>query len=162
MRESVHTPSNLSDGILSDFLQYWIDLCGNRPIPIWSDVKAEKIPRFVLPHLIVLEILEDNDFYYRLTGTKVDEYMGFTLQGYRLSKAPFRDDKTISQAFHAIVEAKEPQYSNFALGTKLTDFGKTERVVAPMSNSGTNVDMLIGAVVYSAPSNIYVRKSFTI
>lgn len=160
MRERVHTPSNLSDRILSAFLQYWIDLRGDRPIPIWNDVKAEKIPRFVLPHLIVLEHIEDNDFYYRLSGTKVDEYMGFTLQGYRLSKAPFRDDKTIAQAFHAIVEAKEPQYSNFALGTKLTDFGKTERVVAPMSSSGKNVDMLIGAVVYSAPSEPYTQNSF--
>ena len=162
MRERVHTPSNLSDRILSAFLQYWIDLCGDRPVPIWSDVKAEKIPRFVLPHLIVLEVLEDNDFFYRLTGTKVDEYMGFTLQGYRLSKAPFRDDKTIAQAFHAVVEAKEPQYSNFALGTKLTDFGKTERVVAPISTYGEHVDMLIGAVVYSIPSEFYARNAFTI
>ena len=162
MRERVHTPSNLIYRIISYFLKYWIDLCDERPVPIWGDVKAEKIPRFVLPHLIVLEFLKDNDFYYRLTGTKVDEYMGFTLQGYPLSKAPFRDDKTMAQAFHAIVEAKAPQYSNFSFGNKLTDFGKTERVVAQMSTHGERTDMLIGAVVYSVPSEFYARKHFII
>jgi len=130
-------------------------------MPVWSDIKAEKIPRLIIPHIIVLELLEDNDFYYRLTGTKIDEYMGFTLQGYRLSKAPFRDDNKISQAFHAVVEAKEPQYSDFPLGTKVTGFGKTERVIAPMSTTGQDVNMLIGAVVYSAPTDPYTRKFYT-
>ena len=162
MREFVRDPSTLSNKILSRFLQYWIELCQDRPIPVWRDVKAEKIPRPVLPHLIVLEILEENDFYYRLTGTKVDEYMGFTLQGYRLSKAPFRDDATIPQAFRAVVEAREPQYSNFPLGTKLTDFGETERVIAPISTTGQEVDMLIGAVFYSVPTKPYTRRFYTI
>lgn len=158
MRVSVNNPSTLRSKVLSSFLQYWKELCQEQTIPLWSDVKPETIPRFILPHIVVLELLEDNDFYYRITGTRIDEYMGFTLQGHHLSKAPFRDDKAIAQAFHAVVKAKEPQYSDFPLETKLTSFGKTERVVAPISTTGQGVDMLIGAVVYSAPAEPYTRK----
>ena len=161
MRETVNDPSDISNEVLSQFLRYWIDLSQGRAMPIWSDVKAEKIPRLVLPHLIVLEILEDNDFYYRLTGTKVDDYMGFTLQGYLLSKAPFRDDKSIPQAFHAVAEAREPQYSNLPIETRVTHFGTSERVIAPMSSNGQTVDMLIGAVFYSAPKNPYQKRFYT-
>lgn len=161
MRASVNNPLTLSSTVLSSFLQYWKDICQDKDMPLWSYVKPEKIPYFILPHLIVVNVLEDNDFYYRITGTRIDEYMGFTLQGYRLSEAPFRDDKAIAQAFHAVVEAQEPQYSDFPLGTKLTGFGKTERVVAPISTTGQRVDMLIGAVVYSAPAEPYTRKFYT-
>ena len=150
MPGSEHSAAN----VLHTFERIWHDLRGTKPWPIWCQIDPITLPRQILPHLIVVDVYEDRDFRYRLTGTRVDEYMGFTLQGYRLSEAPFNGRQDISQEFLAALKSEGPRYSNRALGTKVARYGHTERVIAPLSKRGDGADMLLGAVVYSQPRDV--------
>jgi hypothetical protein len=57
--------------------EYWLEACGDRRMPMRSDIGPTKMPRRVLPGIPIVEVVEDNRRYVdRLVGTGEVEVRG--------------------------------------------------------------------------------------
>ena len=70
-----------ADHRLASLVSYWDEKRAGRPMPNRSDIDPVDIPG-LLPFLVLVELREPpRRFYYRLTGTWVDELYGSCLTG---------------------------------------------------------------------------------
>jgi hypothetical protein len=145
--------SALGSQVLVDVYSYWSEKRGDRPYLLWPEVDPVEMPRRALPHLIVAEKLPDGDFFYRLTGTRVDDLIGVVTQGKRLSQLPLDRCEELRGDFQSVIENAEPQVFRFPISTAANRYRETTRVVLPVASTAGRVDMILGAVSYSDPVN---------
>lgn len=143
--------ASLSEKVLIDIYRYWEKKKGAREYILWEQVDAVEIPRYALPHIIVAEMLPDGDFFYRLTGTQVDQLIGVVPQGKRLSQLPLDRCEELRTDFQSVIDNLEPQVFSFPISTAANRYRETTRLVLPAASSVGRVDMIFGAVSYSDP-----------
>jgi hypothetical protein len=57
--------------------EYWLQTCGDRRMPLRSDIDPVTIPRAALPGISLVEVVQDDRRYvYRLVGTGDVEVRG--------------------------------------------------------------------------------------
>jgi hypothetical protein len=142
---------NLNEPVLIDLYNYWSNLRQGLKYVVWDDVDPIKMPRHTLPYLIVAQMLPDGDFLYRLSGTKMDEFMGVVVQGKRLSELPIDQRGELAVDFKSVIVNVEPQVFTFPISTAANRFRQTVRLCLPVASSIGKVDMILGAVDYREP-----------
>jgi len=146
--ESAKPPQRLTSGPLAGSYQAWRALCGERFAPSRKEVDPARF-KPVLGSIFVMDVVDDGaDFRFVLGGERVVEMMGQRLRGKLLSaqpRTPFFEG--MSNLFCGCVRAKEP----VAVGPMRTvregtDFLELEVLVMPLSDTGTSVTSLLGAI----------------
>lgn len=130
---------------LQAFHDYWNQLRGPSPAPPRSAFDIIQVPRDLLPHLILLDVLDDRkSFRYRVVGTEVvsrvgREFTGETVQEYYgLHEGPEVIDGYIS-----VVEGRRPHVFTASLRSIGKDFLTYDRLAVPLLGGSGAVEQIL-------------------
>lgn len=121
---------------------YWGLIRGSRDVPRRSDLDPGAMPPDILPW-IVLIMCEEDRFRYRLVGTGLREFLGRDLTGIYADEMTSNPDynRYIEEMFRQVRREGRCLYSDTILHTD-NDIMRTERFMAPLSKSGSQIDMI--------------------
>ncbi len=147
--------SYVEDPILFNLFQYWDRKRGVRPMPARRDLDPVEIPR-LLPHLRITEILEGcTRFRYRLVGTAVVEAYGADFTGKYTDELYSGERKlNVERHYRIIHEKKRPMFLRSRYVTLKGYDIIANRLLAPLSDDGVEVDMVITALTFEFGSTL--------
>jgi hypothetical protein len=125
---------------------YWNDLRGDRMAPRRFEIEPSRISD-ILPDTFILERTADEQFLYRLAGTRVCERFGMELRGRSFLEGWSVDDRGcldrqlefVTASGGVCVLTVEVQSESGRLAT-------FEVVVLPLTHTQNSVDRLLGAI----------------
>lgn len=126
------------------FHAYWNQCRGDKWAPSWSDIDLLDIPAGMIRYVIVCDVLEDGDYYFRYWGSGHAAYhnMDFSQKNLSDMQFPWAKDALGFQYGH-VVETKKPWVF-------LVSYENLRRPVpsyrAPLSNDGETVTGLLSFV----------------
>ena len=145
-------PDKDEPALLSFLRDYWQDLRGTREMPSRRDV-APSTMKTRLPHILLADVIEQGwDFRYRLVGGELQRYFHGNPTGKLMSEAlsPFGPDtvrRTIETYAHVVARRAPMRIrgagSLYAQNAKLFD-----AVLAPLSDDGLRVNMILGTFLF--------------
>jgi hypothetical protein len=133
--------------ILGSALDYWLRIRGGRAMPARRDIEPADVPA-LLPHLQLVDIVAGR-FRYRLVGTALVEAFGRDYTGqypdemFESARGPY-----ICNVFTTVREARRPIYLRSHYVTTRNVELVAERLYMPLSQDGTEVDMILGALAF--------------
>ena len=153
--QSSKPPQQLISGPLAGCYTAWRALCGDRFAPTRKEIDPAQF-KPTLGSIFVVEVVDDGaDFRFALGGERIVEMMGQRLRGELLSAQPRTPFFVgMNNLYLRCLHAKEP----VAVGPMRTvregtDFLELEVLVMPLSDTGTTVTSLLGAIHISRVRN---------
>lgn len=134
------------DKVLLDLAMYWERKRGQRAIPERAQIDPLEMPRHVLPHLALLEPMEDGEtFRFRLAGTEIVARFGAELTGRTTAQA-------MSGAYRGYVESllrmavreRAPVYSESSFLWDPGGVMHTRRLALPVCVSRGRLQLMLG------------------
>jgi len=135
-------------------LSYWDKVRGDRPCPARADIDpAEMLP--FLPNILLIDVLHaEQDYRYRLIGTRIDAHMLRPYTGVRLSDIPHqRAPSNIWSQCDAVVATVRPYARAVPYIGPHRDFVTAEDVMMPLAPEGQPVDIILVAVDFFRPGD---------
>jgi hypothetical protein len=136
---------------LLKFLDYWQSKCREGRLPARADIDPVEI-HHMLPGIIIVEVVEEGGrprYRFRLFGTAHVEYNLRDLTGMCIDEVFGPEDAARTEATYAgVIETGQPHYWRTNVMLPGREFVHYERVIAPLSNDGETIDMLIGMFVF--------------
>jgi hypothetical protein len=128
--------------------EYWLETCGDRRMPMRSDIDPIIIPRAVLPGISVVEVVQDDRRYvYRLVGTGDVEVRGNDPTGKSVLEGFFGPSPEDALAcYDRVVASRAPLLDPMPFTTPSGEFVTEETLFLPLSEDGINVSKIL---VYS-------------
>jgi hypothetical protein len=137
---------------IAELHAWWEHQRGSRPMPCRSELDPAALRR-ALPDLLIIDVAPGADpgahlFTYRLTGTRIDNRLGFSLKGRTVDMAQFGDaTATIREQYETAVAERRPLLCTHTLLVGGARHIEYDRLVVPLSNEdGTDVVALVAAV----------------
>jgi len=129
--------------ILQDLWSYWAARRGTRRMPCRADIDPMAIPH-LLPHLLLIEMMEDSRFRVRLAGTAIVESYGEELTGRFVDElfTPARRAVALRHYVLAFDSARPIAACNRYTNVRGTELAAS-RVILPLSEDGESVNMLL-------------------
>ena len=130
-------------------LDYWQSKAAGRGMPSRADIDPADMIAF-LPNVVLIDVLRDPlDFRYRLTGTLIDEHIGRSVTGWRMSEiAHQKPPSRIWSACERVVRERAPLSSDVPYVGPKRDFVVAEDIIMPLSPDDGAVTMLLVVVDY--------------
>lgn len=151
MSRIIERAEQLANPALRKFFTYWDTVRGGRAMPRRCDIDPIDMPRDVLPHVVLLDVVrEPLDFRYRLAGTIVVERSGFELKGRLVSELPITRPAELYAEFAKVERDGRPRHSEFSYRARHDEYRNVERLIAPLSDDGRSIGQLIGVAVFHA------------
>jgi len=136
------------DPILGPALAYWIDKRGGRLLPRKRDIDPTEIPRKVLPHLQLIDVIDGGArFRFRLVGTAVVNAYGKDYTG-RYADELFPDDRLnfIQGIYRTVCDSKTPILARNKYHTPKKIELFATRIYMPVSDDHLNVRYILGVL----------------
>lgn len=137
----------LIDRRLQALYAYWEKERGDRALPSRTDIDPAAL-RFVLGHLILLDVLRDPlQFRVRLQGTELEWWIGADLTGKALDQLPSPELRALAYEYATTtVESGAPLHK---IGEEIIgDLPRRyEALLLPLAKDGIGVDMVLAAVI---------------
>ena len=137
----------IRDTRLKDLLVYWEEKRRGRPMPLAGELAPVDLS-FILPNSLWVEVEhEPRRYRYRRVGTELERIYGSSIEGLYIDEMPgFLYRRIASRAYAEVVDGREPvcRTLNFSMTSW---FAKYERLLLPVSQDGTRVDVVLGAIV---------------
>jgi hypothetical protein len=137
------SPLIANDPILSSLWRYWHAKRGRGRMPLRSEIDPAEIPR-LLPHLQLVDRVEDKGFRYRLTGSAIAQGYGLDATGKFTQEilTPARH-KIASRHYSLVFETARPLFARnrYVKGSFLLVM--ISRIILPLSLDGERVGMLL-------------------
>ena len=149
-------PSEPSTPALRRLLEYWKTKCLNQQLPSRQDIDPAELS-FVLPNLFLMDISlteePHNRFRFRLFGTELARIHGRDLTGKTFHDAMDQEpaDGSVRHAMRLVNERIPLFVSGRVLYLK-KDWLAFENCMLPLQNEAGDVNMILGATIYSYPS----------
>lgn len=127
--------------------RYWLDLCAGRPFPLRADIDPATMPRHLLPHVVLVDVLDTTkpDFRWRLIGTHTTDIMGRDATGKVWSRLYSHEDFfNVSEGPRHVLATGEPFHSVSRAPLRDREFILIESVDLPLSSDGREIDMILG------------------
>jgi hypothetical protein len=139
----------IGDARLRGLYRYWERKRARRLMPARTDIDPLDL-KPLLGHLFLLEAHPARgSFRYRLAGSAIVEMVGRELTGLCLEDidltsglGPLREQSAI------VARRKEPHVLSVLLAARLRRY-LCKQLLLPLSSDGENVDMLLGAALYT-------------
>ena len=133
--------------------EYWLTTCGDRRMPMRSDIDPTSMPRRVLPGISIVEVVHDDRRYvYRLVGTGEVEVRGNDPTGKSVLEGFFASSAEDALAcYDRVVATRAPLLDPVPFTALSGKYVTEETLFLPLSEDGTNVNKIL---VYS-----YSRES---
>jgi hypothetical protein len=133
---------------------FWDRVRGSRSMPDLSDIDPVEMPRSILPHVFLINVLENPRRYaYRLAGTRVEEHLG-PLKGKTLDDLHFgAETPDILRQYDDTVSHRTPtECSHDFTGVDRRQYRYT-RLLMPLSPNDKDVQWLFGIVLFFHQQN---------
>jgi len=147
-----HDPDlRIEKDVLRDGLAAWEGARGARPMPARADLDPRRLPRRLLPHVLLVDVEHRPvlRFRWRLIGTHVTTAVG------RDSTGRYLDDLYEPEILAAVTEPMRWTVANRrplrVLGTGQLvgkDYLHSENLQMPLSSDGEGVDMILLVTVF--------------
>lgn len=146
-----------NDAVLSDLWRYWQGKRGERHMPRRKDIDPLDIPR-LLPHLQLIERMDEKRFRFRLTGTAIEDVYGYDMTGKFVDEVFPPARRIIAEQHYALVyERRRPIFiRNRYTNIRTVEFVAT-RLILPLSENDESVSMLLMGQTFAASSNYEIE-----
>lgn len=136
--------------ILTEALAYWRTIKGDAKFPRRADMDPEQVVS-LWPHILMVDILEDGDYFVRLFGQNlVNAYGEQTGRKVSESTAPDRVRKRSIQLFDFCVSQALPCYAYWPEAKSgMRTLFDVEALCLPLSSDGVVLDRLMSLNVNS-------------
>lgn len=145
------TAAAVSDSRLRDALEYWRRKAGGRAVPARGDIDPAEIPR-LLPDLMLVEVLPEGRYRYRLIGTNNVVEHGVNATGRYLDEVlPGPEYKAhVLALYDECVRSRRGLYSEclFLSPRRRNPERHTKVLFLPLSEDGGVVNMVLVAQVF--------------
>jgi hypothetical protein len=146
----------ISHPMLVALYRYWDGKRGGRTMPARRDLDPSEIPR-LLPHIYMVDVLRDPlRFRYRLIGTAICNFLGRDYTRRAVDAATYGEGESLNrllELFTAVVETRGPvAYKGNIWYVSGRDWRQVEALLMPLSQDGTNVDIVFAGYVTVGPS----------
>lgn len=134
---------------------YWQAKRGDRLAPRRADIDPAEI-RAHMPTLMMVDVLADGDYRYRLIGTALTEGRGRAATGQRLTEL-MADRPTamrqMKERFDSVVAARAPVYARGEVywETRADDLRMFECGYFPLSDDGETVNIILAELIFYWP-----------
>ncbi|MFD2207126.1 PAS domain-containing protein [Kiloniella antarctica] len=130
---------------------YWCAISpGNGLLPGRQHLNPAEIIE-ILGRIALVDVSFDNgkyDFHYRLWGSFLTEIIGKDCTGKFISELfPPENLPLVQNAFESVVETACPHYWEVAWGVEERDHVGYKRLLLPLAEDGTKVNMILGMVI---------------
>jgi len=145
-----HDPANSRlDPILRAGVSYWEGKCAGRRMPLVSDIDPLEMPFYLLPWLILTDVLRDPlDFRYRLIGSGIVQMSRRDYTGQRFSELPHAGPgNQVWEHRATVVQTCKPLFTAPPYTGPIGSVRKISGVHLPLGDE--NVVMILTAVVYN-------------
>jgi len=145
-------PVIADDAILSALWRYWDTKRGRRRMPLRSEIKPFEIPR-LLPHLQLVERVDDEGFRYRLTGSAIVQGYGFDGTGKFTHEilSPARH-KIASRHYRLVFDSGRPLFARNRYVRDSFLMVMISRIILPLSFDGNSAGMLLPGHTFASPT----------
>ncbi|WP_428247938.1 PAS domain-containing protein [Ferrovibrio sp.] len=133
------------DPLLLEVAIYWASKRSSRFAPHRDDISPIDLPRRLLPHLVIAELLhEPFDVRFRLVGSHMAEKFGRDFAGERINDV-MRDDYAayIRGLFRRVFDTAGPVYSESPFRWDHGGHGRTRRLMLPLTTDGSSVSQVM-------------------
>ena len=137
---------------LVEVADYWQSIRGDRMMPARGDMDPLRMPRHLLPHLELIDVLQQPEvrLRWRLIGTHVTTAVARDATGKYFDELYLGEDLvTVSEPFEWVAVHGEPLRWHGTSGFIGREWQAYEGVYLPLSNDGKTVDMILAAVQYT-------------
>jgi hypothetical protein len=127
--------------------EYWLRKSAGGHLPSRSDIKPEDL-RGLLAYVFLVDVArEPLRFTFRLVGTEITRWAGSEYAGFSFGDQESAPNwKAVFDDYRSVVDTRLPRRDERSAPWVSKEFYRFERMVAPLSNYGTTVDMLFGAL----------------
>jgi hypothetical protein len=145
-------PVIANDPILSSIWRYWDTKRGPRRMPLRREIEPAEIPR-LLPHLQLVDRVEDKGFRYRLTGSAIAQGYGFDATGkFTQDILPPARHRIASRHYSIVFESGRPLFSRNRYVKGSFMLVMISRIILPLSLDGESVGMLLLGHSFASPT----------
>ena len=142
-----------------DLYRYWLSKCGSRSMPARSDIDPAEIPA-LLPYLSIVDRI-GGQFRYRLVGTAVAEQFGRDLTGSLITSHVSEETVAAAQAMgERVFASPQPTFTTGQFQTKSGALHNASALVLPLSDDGTNVNMVVFTRVAGFSSDVRASRDW--
>jgi hypothetical protein len=134
---------------LQQLYAYWQDRCRDGAYPARRDIDPSGF-RFVLGHVFIVAVEPGPQFRYRLFGVNLARRAGYDLTSKLVDEIPAADMRDFLRKHYQAMAAK-PEPMLVRGKRHLSETRRFEMLLLPLSDSGTGVDMILGALLYADP-----------
>lgn len=139
-------PRSFKRSVTRTAYDYWLSKCNAEQLPRRADINPRELLA-ILPCIFLMEVrIEPLRFRFRLVGTRLVQWWGQDLTGIVLAG---RDSEPkcqrIFKDFQSTVVDRAPRRDELKGPSSAHEFYDFERLLAPLSNDGNSVDMILGA-----------------
>lgn len=133
---------------LRELLDYWLRIRGGRRLPGRQDVRPEEIPRRLLAHTGLIDVLPGRRFRYRLIGTAMVEFYGRDYTGLVIEEAKSAGYASVlNELYRLCAEAPAVVYSEARSSYRQGAARLMQRLLAPLSRDGEAADMILFSTI---------------
>lgn len=144
------------DPVLAAIYAYWDAKRAGKLMPSRRDIDPVELGPLALPHVILTEtVVEDGRrrFRFRLAGTALKQALGLDITGHYIDAA--NPNKKYAAYIEGIytkaMDAKRPVFaSSTAMTTDASARRLTRRLICPLSNDGSEVNMFLCGQTFQA------------
>ena len=145
-------PSAIHNPRVASFYRHWLNIRNGRPMPGRADVDPTDFP-YALGNAFIVQVDHRNPlprFRFRLAGTLMVEVHKQELGGMWLEDVfeDFGPDSKINGDYFRVVTTRQPAYYAGKPSIRLDHQDRIERLLMPLSENSTRVDMILAMVVY--------------
>jgi len=144
--------STVGDRRLQTLLDYWRDKRQGREMPARADIDPVDL-RAILPFLILVDVLEDGRFRYRLFGTANATAAGRDATGLTVEEFLPRADYAayIAGLYAEAARERVPVYAESDYLGRPDAVRRAKRLMLPLSADGRRVDIVLCGQVFDGP-----------
>ncbi len=142
------------NSILNAGLVHWNTIRGDKVIPSRSDFDPVSAPREILPHMILVDVVQDAPvrYRYRLVGTHITAAMQRDSTGRWLDALyDAVDYRVVTQGYFEAIKSLAPVHSAIQAPTHQRAFMTIEAIDMPMGDPDGTVNMIM-ALCHIRPS----------
>jgi hypothetical protein len=148
-------PASLPAGRLGPLhhqvLAYWLQRRGDRIAPRRRDIEPFDIAR-ALPNLLLWELDGRGGYRCRLSGTCVDEQVGYPLKGALLEQIPCAQIEEAKRDFDLVRKDAVLSYAERTMAWAQRPFTAYHHLLMPLLGDGSEVERLLSVITFDTMS----------
>jgi hypothetical protein len=147
-------------GSFREFYDYWQSKRVDLHVPLRADLAVlADLPRLA-PHMVVIEVLSDGGFRFRLVGSALVKTMRRDLTSRRIDASVYGDGAAgIVAALRSVISSGAPWINRHKVGSDGAAASAAEMLICPVSSDGGAIDQVVGLTRFTPAAGLDARRT---